>query len=111
MYTRTVQSIMSRTKKVDAFYLPGFAREVEVRSLNMRKHNSRYIVVLNDFHDKKAWEEILVVTEVSLKHNKLRYVTSPASQHPEFAALESYIKQKIDSIVEQDQQYLQAMTA
>ncbi|KLV07998.1 hypothetical protein C9I92_15240 [Photobacterium ganghwense] len=94
---------------VDTFDLPGFACAVEVRCLNMRTKNHRYIVVLDDFHNKKAWEEIPVLTEISFKHKKSRYLTSPASQYPELADYERYIIEHIDSIVAGDTEHAHAL--
>lgn len=100
MFTRTAQTLKSRTEVVLTFCLPNFQHLFELRKLTNRTSNNHYIVVMDGaFNKKNDWEEVKVLTEVQQKSKKLKFSIKLSEQYPEYASYEHALEEKINNII------------
>jgi hypothetical protein len=100
MFTRTAQTLKTRTERVKTFSLPNFQHMFELRKVTSNASNSHYIVVINgDFIRKNDWEEVKVLTEVQKKSKRLSFSIKLSKQYPEYASYEHALEEKINHII------------
>lgn len=99
-FTRTMATLSYRTDLIAKFSLEGIPHEFSLVSLKKRKLNKHFILYFtNEVKDKKIYQDVKVVSEISLRSNKLHFNIGVKECYPELAGFAPQIEVMVHDIL------------
>jgi hypothetical protein len=99
-FTRTIATLNFRADLICKFAVKGIPHEFSLVALRNRKKNPHYILFFtHEQTEKKIYEDVKIISEISVRMNKLRFNIGIKTTYPEFADLAPVVEETVNEIL------------